>query len=219
MQVLSKPRDRRFRDWEGSRVGKLKIGGYCGRGSGCSLWEYSCDCGRTGVISSASLLRGPVGCGCGRRSNKASVTHGMTETPEYEIWCGIKKRCLNQNSQFYKRYGGRGIAICDSWRDSFAAFYEFVGPRPSKSHTLDRINNDGNYEPGNVRWSTMKEQCRNRRSNCLIEVEGQVKTLVEWSEISGVSWGTIISRINRGWSPELAVFSKSWERKRGSSYA
>lgn len=214
MQISPKPTDPRFRDWEGSEVGRLKIGRYCGRGKGCSLWEYTCDCGRSGVISSTSLLRDPVGCGCGRGSNRSSVTHGMTETPEYEIWCGIKKRCFNKKSRFYSRYGGRGIGMHTEWVESFSTFYNHVGPRPSPEHTIDRVDNDGNYEPGNVRWATKKEQANNRNSNCLLTISGETHTLMQWGELTGIGWGNIRSRLIRGKSPEEAIGAGTCGRNR-----
>lgn len=95
--------------------------------------------------------------------NKAPEQHGMTGTDEHRIWAGIKTRCFNNKVVEYPRYGGRGITMCDEWRDSFAAFYDHMGKRPSKDHSVDRINNDGDYEPNNVRWATREEQMRNTR--------------------------------------------------------
>ena len=89
--------------------------------------------------------------------------HNASNTPEYRTWAGMKNRCLNPNNPRYKSYGGRGISVCSEWIESFSAFLSHVGLKPSPLHSIDRINNDGNYEPGNVRWATAKEQARNTR--------------------------------------------------------
>lgn len=90
-----------------------------------------------------------------------TTTHGMTNTPEYRAWKDLKKRCNNKNIPCFHRYGGRGISVCEEWASSFMAFYDHIGPRPGKNYSVDRIDNDGNYEPGNVRWATRKEQVEN----------------------------------------------------------
>lgn len=130
----------------------------------------------------------------------------MTYTPEYEIWCGVKKRCFNSKCKAYKDYGGRGVTMCPEWSDSFQAFYDHVGPRPSPDHEIDRFpDNNGNYEPGNVRWATVKQQCNNRRSNRLVTVNGITKTLMQWGEETGFGWAVIKSRLDRGFSDYDAV--------------
>ncbi len=113
-------------------------------------------------------------------------------------------RCRNEAASDFARYGRRGVAVCDRWR-LFDNFVADMGERPSKAHSIDRINNDGNYEPGNCRWATRKEQARNKRTSRLIEVDGVVRTLVEWSEMSGIHRGTISQRIRRGWSIRDAI--------------
>ena len=108
--------------------------------------------------------------------------HKLSETPEYAIWCGIIKRCCNKNNKSYKYYGGRGITVCSRWRNSFKAFLEDVGPRPSKTHSIDRYpDNNGNYEPGNVRWATSQEQAENQRSNILVTFKGKTATVKQWA--------------------------------------
>jgi hypothetical protein len=115
------------------------------------------------------------------------------------------RRCTNPDSTGYARYGGRGITVCDRWRESFANFLADMGPKPTPRHTIDRINNDGNYEPGNCRWATGKEQCRNTRRNRYIEHDGRRMTQVEWCEETGMIKATLCCRLKSGWSVAAAL--------------
>lgn len=122
---------------------------------------------------------------------------------EYNLWEGLKDRCLNPNCKKYSSYGGRGIKVDPEWRISFEAFIKHIGPRPSKAYLVDRINNDGNYEPGNVKWSTRKEQQRNMRSNVRLTYRGETKTVTEWAEELGIPREVIYPRLNKlKWSVE-----------------
>ena len=113
----------------------------------------------------------------------------------------------------YGNYGGRGISVCSRWLESFDNFIDDLGVKPSKGYQIDRINNDGNYEPSNCRWATIKENARNKRNNFLITVDGETKTAPEWSEISGVMPRTIKKRIqDYGWDEKEAVFKKANKR-------
>jgi hypothetical protein len=115
----------------------------------------------------------------------------------------MKARCYNQNDKAYANYGGRGITVCNKWKDSFETFYADMGSKP-KGTTLDRINNDGNYEPSNCKWSSMSEQGRNRRTNRLIEYKKEIKTIVEWSEELNIPYSAIRNRLDSGWPIERA---------------
>ena len=132
------------------------------------------------------------------------VKHGLCETPEYPIWEHIKNRCSCPSNA---RYGGRGIKVCERWLNDVSAFIADMGPRPSLAHSIDRIDNDGDYEPGNCRWATATEQARNRRSSKLYSYNGESKTLTAWSEVSGVLSGTIWFRVKAGWSLGEAIFT------------
>ena len=121
----------------------------------------------------------------------------------------MKTRCYNKNSKYYYNYGGRGIQICDRWKNSFSFFLEDVGERPSKNHSIDRINNDGNYEPKNCRWSTRKQQANNRRTNIMI---GE-KTLTQVCKERNLNYWTVYRRINRGWSIEEAICTSRYQRR------
>lgn len=131
-----------------------------------------------------------------QRKGQKRKTHGQSYGPEYQAWKGIKRRCLNAKAKNYHHYGGRGITVCDAWRDSFAAFFAYVGPRPSPKHSIDRYpDNNGNYEPGNVRWATQSQQCRNTRANRQVEYRGERMPLVALAERTGIEFNTLKNRI------------------------
>ncbi len=132
---------------------------------GSIKWLCQCDCGNTSVVRADSLKTGNTSsCGCNRKgvTVKRSTTHGMSYTKEYITWDNMKQRCTNSKRKDYKNYGGRGITICKEWQASFEAFYRDMGDKP-KGLTLDRINVNGDYTPGNCRWATQSEQCLNQR--------------------------------------------------------
>lgn len=131
---------------------------------------------------------------------------GGSRTPEYKAWVGIKRRCFVPHEPAFKDYGERGITMAREWRHDFNSFLEHVGPRPTPKHTIDRVNNDGNYEPVNVRWATRAEQARNRRGNRPITYNGQTKTIAEWAAEIGIGRTNLARRIDRyHWPIELAL--------------
>ena len=131
------------------------------------------------------------------------IFHGLKHNPTYVIWKGMRSRCNNTNGPFYLQYGGRGISMCERW-DNFLNFLQDMGECPS-GMSIDRINNDGNYEPGNCRWATLVEQANNKSSNVRIEINGETRTLAQWAVISGISRKTIYFRLRSGWEPQKAV--------------
>lgn len=139
------------------------------------------------------------------------LTHGMSRTSIYKVWADMVNRCTNKKLKCYPRYGGRGIKVHPEWRESFEAFLRDVPPRPSPKHQLDREKNDGHYEPGNVRWVTGKQNCRNARHNRLIEYQGRMMPVAEAAELSGVNNKTILYRLRTG-DPDLFRPAKVYNR-------
>lgn len=128
------------------------------------------------------------------------IYHGMTGTPEWKIWCEMRRRCNSPNRARWNRYGGRGISVCDSWESDFRAFLRDMGPRPSTEHSIDRIDNDGNYSPENCQWATHKEQSRNTsRTRRVVHYKSRRITLPEAAEITGIPRETLRDRLKRGW--------------------
>lgn len=168
-----------------------------------------CECGqKRNVLLYHLRNRATQSCGCLIREKHTE--HGESnsrlqkETPEHSVWSGMISRCTNEKATEYSNYGGRGISVCDRWL-SYANFLEDMGRRPSQEHSIDRIDNEKGYSPGNCRWATRKEQCRNKRTNRLITARGETKTIAEWAEITGLRFGTISERLRHGWSEESAV--------------
>lgn len=128
---------------------------------------------------------------------------GSAEYKTWWAWAAIRKRCYNHKDKAYPHYGGRGIQVCSEWFD-YVQFFADMGPAPVNT-SIDRIDNDGNYEPGNCRWATKQEQARNRRTNRLIVIDGQERTLAEWSDVSGVKSSTIRARIKYGMTGESLI--------------
>lgn len=145
----------------GQRYGRLVAIEFVDRDQyGHQRWKFLCDCGREKVILASRVCAGRTkACGC---LMGTQTKHGRWNTTEYRIWLGMGTRCNNPKDHMYVYYGARGIAICERWQ-KFENFYADVGSRPSPSHSIDRIDNDGNYEPGNVRWATKSQQALNRR--------------------------------------------------------
>ncbi len=134
------------------------------------------------------------------------LTHGMTNTDEFKVWCSMKERCYNPKTSNYHRYGGRGIEVCDEWRDDFKAFYDFMGDRPSPVHSIERYDNDGDYSPDNCEWATAKEQANNTSRNKLFSFNGIELNPMQWSEKMGIPYSVLSQRLNHlGWSFAKAI--------------
>jgi hypothetical protein len=203
----------------GKRFGRLVVGSVSHRETPHVFWHCVCDCGTKLTVRSQHLRMGKTrSCGCLRLECKVNFKHGKTRTDEHSIWLGILARCSNPNVISYHNYGGRGISVCDRWK-TFLNFLDDMGPRPSKKHSIDRINPDGNYEPSNCRWATQIEQFRNKRTTRRVRLGGKDIPLVEAWEAFGkvVHYETAITRIRKGWSVKDAFTIIPAPRKRRSS--
>lgn len=181
------------------------------------VWLWLCDCGNEVEILAGSVRKGHTkSCGCLRRevSSTKGKTHGKKWTPEYAIWNMMIQRCTNPNVKGFRHYGGRGIEVCERWL-SFANFYDDMGQRPPKM-TIDRIDNDGNYEPGNCRWATRAEQARNMRRNINVTYQGQKMCLMDAAGLANVDARLAFARHKRGWPDETLFIApqKKWSSKK-----
>lgn len=200
---------RQVKDLTGQKFGRQIVLGFVGINQYAqAMWLCQCECGKKHVVNRSSLVGGySRSCGCLTHDilMDRNTTHGMYGVPEYKCWRSMINRCERPDDEFYHRYGGRGIAVCDRWRDSIENFIEDMGPRPSSAHTIDRIDNDLGYFPENCRWATRREQATNTSRNHFLEFQGERLTIVEWSERTGILPVTILSRINANWSIERAL--------------
>ena len=173
-----------------------------------------CDCGNETTLDLGAFHTGrTASCGClqkeaAARNGRNSRKHGLSQSKTYRIWNAMKQRCSNPHDKYYHLYGALGISVCQRWRDSFSAFVEDMGEKPSPKHSIDRYpDKNGPYAPGNCRWATMKEQQRNRRNNVLLAIGGDTMCVAEWAEQRGIRVGMIWDRLRSGWSGQDAVMT------------
>lgn len=167
------------------------------------FWRCSCDCGKRILKYGGHIRAGQAkSCGCVKGAHR---THQMSGTSEYKAWDNARSRCYRLKDKKYPRYGGRGITMCDEWRQSFEAFIRDMGKKPTPHHSLDRINSDGPYSPENCRWATDIEQNNNRSFNRRLVVNGHSVTVAQAARLTGLPHATILSRLDAGKSDAEAV--------------
>jgi hypothetical protein len=174
-----------------------------------------CDCGNEKIVYGTNIKRGYTqSCGCIQKESVLAFYASVDEKvggrakkmPEYSNWMSMKRRCYNPNTVLFHLWGGRGITVCDRWKNSFSAFYEDMGPRPSKGHSIDRIDNSLGYSPDNCRWATQSEQSRNTRINVLLTYKGETLCLPDWVDRTGLTYSCLYTRyVALGWSPEESI--------------
>lgn len=171
------------------------------------MYECLCDCGNIVNVRAEYLKTGHTkSCGCLRIEKQPHTTHGKTGTRIHNIWRSMKRRCYTKSHIEYKRYGARGIIVCDEWNNDFEKFYEWSMKNGYNDNlSIDRIDVNGNYEPSNCRWVTMKEQQNNRRNNHCITYCGKTMTTKQFSEKYNMNYSTLITRLSRGWSVEKII--------------
>lgn len=189
------------RDLTGEKFGRLTVISFFEKRDYKAYWLCQCTCGNKKVIRGTHLTGGKIeSCRCLNRERfrASTTTHGGSRVSGYEplfkTWQQIRARCMQVGNVSYKNYGGRGITLCPRWMD-YAKFREDVSPLFRPGLSIDRIDNSGNYEPGNVRWATPKEQARNRRSSTRITMKGITRTLAEWAEVTGMPYSRLHHRI------------------------
>jgi hypothetical protein len=175
------------------------------------LWEVRCDCGTVTEVFHRNLTSGhSASCGCvsRERAGRMNLKHGHArvgrKTAEYSIWCNMLTRCYNESSTFYRLYGGRGITVCNRWHD-YTSFFADMGRRTSDAHSIDRIDNNGNYEPGNCRWATIDQQVNNTTVVKRIPFNGELRTYSDLAAMTGIKRATLKRRLRSGMSVELAT--------------
>lgn len=168
-------------------------------------WLCLCDCGNTHVVRAGNLMHGKVkSCGCLQKHGNPK--HNMSYTRLYRIYHGILRRCYNNHEDAYARYGGSGLLMCDEWKEDFMAFVNWANRSGyNDSLTIDRIDNAKGYSPDNCRWADKKTQSNNRRNCIMFTHNGKTQTLKQWCEEMGLNYGTVHSRICRGWSVDDAI--------------
>lgn len=185
-----------FIDLTGQRFGKLVVDQYLGK----STWQCTCDCGRKSTVNGQRLREGQKSCGCAiGEANSLRSRHGMYKSRAYNIWQAIRQRCENPNEARFHRYGGRGITVCERWQ-KFENFYADMGD-PPKGTSIDRIDNDGDYEPSNCRWATPRQQSNNTSTNTHVTHSGKTQTLAQWAAELGIPYSRIVYRHAHGWTP------------------
>ncbi len=226
---IPKPTDPRFLDLTNDVYGRLTVIAYAGNAKKRTSWLCRCVCGKEVIVSGNTLRRKhSKSCGClnAEQIKISKLIHGRYRDYLYTLWCNLIQRCTNSKTPQYSDYGGRGIKVSDDWRQSFVQFAQDVvqdiGERPDKYHSFDRIENNGNYERGNVRWAIKEVQANNTRRNRLLTFQDETLSLSQWAHRTGINPKTLSKRLHRGWSIETALTTPSllkWNTRKGHIYS
>ena len=200
------------KDISGKKYGRLTAVEFDHKEKTNAVWKCRCDCGRILLVDFYKLIYGNTkSCGCLRKEFPNNLIHGFAREwkrhPLYSIWSSMRDRCNNPKNHAFHNYGGRGIKVCNRW-DDFTKFKNDMGKRP-RLHSLDRIDNNGNYEPSNCHWANRSQQMANCRINVNVKFRGEIKNLTEWSRITKIPRPCLRARLRRGWNIELALSKPS----------
>jgi len=208
----------RIKNMTGMVFSRLTVTSYAYQKNKIAYWNCLCECGKTCVVNGSFLRGGGTrSCGCIFKEHLSTLSapriHGESETnktrtKEYIAWTSIQGRCTNPNNKDYPRYGGRGISVCDRWLNSYENFLADMGRKPTPQHSIDRKDNDGNYDPSNCRWATLEEQGNNKRNNTFLTFEGMTLTIAEWARKINIPQNTLHARLRRNLPLEKALKTK-----------
>jgi hypothetical protein len=190
----------------GQRFGKLRVVSLRQVRPSAYAAIFECDCSRRIEVRPSRVYRGFLQS-CGGFGCRIRHGHGKSHSPEYYSWMGMIQRCENPKSYGYSYYGARGICVCPRWRQSFDAFFADMGLKPSAHHSIERIDNNGNYQPSNCKWATKAEQMDNNRRTRFLEIDGECLPVRQWAVRSGCPGKIIHQRLSRGWDSKAAVFA------------
>lgn len=223
MTAIKLPKHPRFVNLTGKKFNRYLVLHLVKSSNEGFKWLCRCECGTEKEVFGCSLKNGTTkSCGCFKIefNKRIRKVHKKSNPLEYNSWVGLKSRCLNISDRAYKDYGGRGITVCDRWlgADGLQNFINDMGKRPNANYSIDRINNNGNYEPSNCRWATAKEQSRNNRNTCIIEYKEKKFALIDLAILFNVQYNTLRHRIIRGWDLEKALTTPSQRKKIPSCY-
>lgn len=205
-------------DLSGQSFGRLTVisGSYENR-----KWSCRCECGQTARVAASHLKDGNTkSCGCYAQECRVvyNTKHGMTRTRTWRIWTEARRRCFDPNRKAFKDYGGRGITMCPKWANSFQQFFEDMGPCPD-GYSIERVNNNGNYEPGNCKWIPRTDQQRNKRNLTVVDFHGERLTLRQVSERTGIPYTVLRSRRDQGWKTPIEAPVRIWKTKKNRNHS
>lgn len=222
-----------IKDLSGKRFGRLVALEYMGRKNDRTLWRCVCDCGRESIVGYTALMTGNTrSCGClekenlyskeFKRSRRKSASKDFDMNigahPLYGLWSSMLTRCYNKSHNSYKHYGGRGIKVCDRWlpeNKGFENFLKDMGPRPSPKHTIDRIDNDGNYSPENCRWATPRQQGSNKRTSIVLFYKGVRVPALDVCDATGLKYQTLSHQLKKGYDINIIIENKGADFRQG----
>lgn len=209
------PRRRKSEDWIGHRQERLVIVAFEGirrfKGGGrATVFRFRCDCGNEFTAQKSNVLRLRADCGCSAPAKTRTAPAGATKDPVHKVWWHMIDRCENPRNRSFKDYGQRGIKVCQRWKmgtehaSGFECFLADMGPRP-QGMTIERVQGNAGYEPGNCIWLPKGDQSKNRRGVRLVRIGDRIKTIPDWCKETGIDYWTAYRRVSRGWPPDKAV--------------